>query len=591
MDDVKTARLHAIERGIARVARTIDRLKGVSDRLSGIRLTIAVVGLSAVAVTYFLQPLLFAFTLLITSAAFTVVVVLHRRVERHIATFSAWRTLKQAHIARTTLNWAGIPDRRTFSIEPHMLETDLDLRMVHRLLDTSVSREGSARLREWLIPTAPSAEVARARQALVAELTALPTFRDKLTAVTTLAAGKLRAGSALRFAEAKPGTDLRNLVTLLAALAAINVLLFTFAPPTVVAIGWGIYVAVSISQAARRGDVFNEALALAAGLEQLSAVMSFIEGFHFGQHDGLRTLCAPVLQQKPSRQLTRVTRIVSGVSVQANVILWALLNAVMPWDYFFAWRFQVVREELREQLPGWLDVWHELEALGSLATFAYLNPAYITHTLTENGAFRATGLGHPLIKGRVVNDFSLAGGVVIITGSNMSGKSSFLRTLGVNLCLAYAGSVVAADEMETGVFRLFSSMRVTDSLENGISFFYAEVRRLRARLDALETDDPRPVFYLVDEIFRGTNNRERLVGSRSLIRALVDQPGMGLVATHDLELVQLADAFEAIDNYHFRETVDDGQMVFDYTLRAGPSPTTNALTIMRLAGLPVEEEG
>ncbi|KAB2854148.1 MAG: DNA mismatch repair protein MutS, partial [Anaerolineae bacterium] len=200
--------------------------------------------------------------------------------------------------------------------------------------------------------------------------------------------------------------------------------------------------------------------------------------------------------------------------------------------------------------------------------------------------------GHPLIPAerRVCNDFSLdkLGEVALITGSNMSGKSSFLRTLGVNLCLVYAGGVVRAGALEIGLFWLFSCIRVMDSLNDGISYFYAEVKRLKALLDALREDDPLPLFFLIDEIFRGTNNRERLIGSRSYIQALANGHGLGLIATHDLELVKLADENPHISNYHFREDVHDGRMVFDYRLRSGPSPTTNALRIMAMEGLPVE---
>ncbi|MCA9997375.1 MAG: hypothetical protein KDE56_16565, partial [Anaerolineales bacterium] len=192
---------------------------------------------------------------------------------------------------------------------------------------------------------------------------------------------------------------------------------------------------------------------------------------------------------------------------------------------------------------------------------------------------------------RVGNDFRVekVGQLFILTGSNMSGKSSFLRTLGVNLCLAYAGGPVLAVSFTTALFRPFAAIRVTDSVVDGFSYFYAEVRRLRALLDALQTPNALPLFFLIDEIFRGTNNRERLIGSRAYIQAIAGQNGVGLIATHDLELVQLADEMPDIANLHFRDEVVAGQMVFDYTLRPGPSPTTNALKIMRLAGLLPEE--
>jgi DNA mismatch repair ATPase MutS len=191
----------------------------------------------------------------------------------------------------------------------------------------------------------------------------------------------------------------------------------------------------------------------------------------------------------------------------------------------------------------------------------------------------------------VNNDFRAAslGSIYIITGSNMAGKSSFLRTLGVNLALAYAGGPVFARAFETRLFRLYTSIRVADSVTDGFSYFYAEVRRLQGLLAALNGEDERPLFFLIDEIFRGTNNQERLIGSQSYVKALVGGNGVGLIATHDLELAKLADGSPQIRNFHFRDGVADGRMVFDYRLHPGPCPTTNALKIMALAGLPVGE--
>jgi DNA mismatch repair ATPase MutS len=173
----------------------------------------------------------------------------------------------------------------------------------------------------------------------------------------------------------------------------------------------------------------------------------------------------------------------------------------------------------------------------------------------------------------------------MITGSNMSGKSSFLRTLGINLALANTGAVVNATHLQISPFRIYTCIKVSDSLAEGYSYFYAEVRRLKALLDALEQTDTLPLFFLIDEIFKGTNNRERLLGSEAYIHALIGKRGTGAISTHDLELANLT----GLSNYHFADQVRDGQLTFDYTLRPGISPTTNALRIMRLAGLPVAE--
>jgi len=170
----------------------------------------------------------------------------------------------------------------------------------------------------------------------------------------------------------------------------------------------------------------------------------------------------------------------------------------------------------------------------------------------------------------------------------MAGKSSFLRTIGVNLVLAYAGGPTVAQTFSASWLRLFATIRVADSLSDGFSFFYAEVRRLSQLLTALRDDGERPLLFLIDEIFRGTNNRERLIGSRAYIQALTQASGLGAIATHDLELVQLAEETDKLVNVHFRDDVVNGRMAFDYKLHSGPCPTTNALKIMELAGLPID---
>jgi DNA mismatch repair ATPase MutS len=334
-------------------------------------------------------------------------------------------------------------------------------------------------------------------------------------------------------------------------------------------------------------------------LEQLVAVFKLLETFPHPGTPQLAALCRPFLdaKERPSVHLRRVNRIVNATGIRGNPLFWLTLNAIMPWDYYFAYRLDQRKEALARHMPAWLAAWYELEAASSLANLAYLNPAYtfpgIVEAPEEEGqpVFAAQQMGHPLIpdERKVCNDFAIptVGQINLITGSNMSGKSTFLRTVGVNLILAYAGGPVNAARLMTKPFRMASCIRISDSVTDGISYFYAEVKCLKALLLALEGTDARPVFYFIDEIFRGTNNRERLLGSRAYIRALAQRPGVGLIATHDLELVQLADETPAVSNYHFTDAVEDGRMIFDFTIRPGPSPTTNALKIMRLEGLPV----
>ncbi|MFZ0543804.1 MAG: hypothetical protein WAM60_00100, partial [Candidatus Promineifilaceae bacterium] len=400
----------------------------------------------------------------------------------------------------------------------------------------------------------------------------------------------------------EPDPTLRKWVLGLGALAAVDVVLLIanllgLIPPlwegTLV-----VYVLLMLSKTLRMEESFGEAGHLRDVLEQLLAVFRQLEKNSYSRTPNLGRLCEPFQHsaEKPSAHLRRLNRIVNATGLRGNPLLALLLNAVFPYDIFFAYQLQQAREAFAEKLPGWLDVWYELETLASLANLAYLNPSYTFPVFGEGGSelFTVRQMGHPLLPDdqKVCNDFAIEGTgfIGVLTGSNMSGKSTFLRTVGINLVLAYSGGPVNAAFLQTAFFRLHTCIRISDSITSGISHFYAEVRCLKALMDELEGTHKRPLFYLIDEIFQGTNNRERLIGSRSFIRAVAEREGVGLISTHDLELAQLADEISSLRNYHFEDSVGDGRLHFDYHIQTGASPTTNALKIMRLEGLPVEEE-
>ncbi|MEM6282439.1 MAG: MutS family DNA mismatch repair protein [Chloroflexota bacterium] len=595
-------------RQIARTENQLAHLRRHSDQLSNVRLLVALAGIVVVSVLFFIPALRLVFWLSLVAfgGGFTALVIVHRRVLRHIDEYSGWRHIKQTHLARMELDWQKIPPAKRRKAPLHMLEADLDLHHLHRLINTATSQGGSDRLREWLIPTVPDVDTIHRRQNAVSDLIGQPLFRDKLTLYATLAQQTIRESGEGRtllewLSEESPQSGTRPWLILLASLAVVNILLFIAVLAGVIASDvlvtvWGIYALIFVWQLKRVQTIFEDSLTIEAALRRLDAVMRFLERDRYAAMPHVAEITAPLVQNRPSKALRDATGVISGASLRANPIFWLLFNAVIPWDYYFAYRLESLKARLQQQLPQWLDIWHEIEALNALATLAYLNPSTTVPDVSETASpvFTAQRIGHPLIESenRITNSFTFqqVGETVIITGSNMSGKSSFLRTLGVNLALAYAGGRVFAEHMATSTFRLYTSIRVTDSLDDGISYFYAEVRRLRGLLDAIAEEDAPPVFYMIDEIFRGTNNRERLIGSRSYIQELAQRNCVGLVATHDLELVKLADGNALIRNFHFREDVEENRMVFDYTLREGPSPTTNALRIMQMEGLPVEVE-
>ena len=594
---------------IKRLSRRIKALKKTSDSLATYRVSAILIGGGATLYLLFTTyTLVFYLTLLGTVASFSYFLRVHRRVQWTLKQHQIWRDIKQAQRARIVLDWKRIP-QRTLEADMHPLETDLDLRTVHRLLDTSVTREGSHRLRQWLIDP-PTLATTQARQAVVADLCQRPTYRAKLQYLARLTEEERRKTidiSDLRQWLQSPLTmpPINRSVILLGVLSAVSVPLLIasqFIPALRLWAGlaWGAYALFYLSRISLMNKISDNSQRMVDVLERVIRVMDYIETTNTAQQPNLTRFVAPIVQERPSQVLKRLNRAVGAVNLRGNLILWLAVNALIPWDMFFLRRLQIVRNEMGAQLPRWLAIWYDLEALSSLANYGDLTPQATLPTLHDDPqatVFATLNVGHPLINTgeRVTNSFAFnkLGEVVIITGSNMSGKSSFLRTLGVNLAVAYAGGYVLADTFTARTLRLFTAIRITDSLNDGISYFYAEVKRLRALLDELNQGadaDHLPLFFLIDEIFKGTNNRERLIGAASYVKEVVGKYGVGFIATHDLELTALSETYPQVTNYHFREHVEDGRMVFDYTLRDGASPTTNALKIMRLEGLPVDEQ-
>jgi hypothetical protein len=607
----KEIRLRAFHNQVRRLQRRLERLDRISYRYSWARVGVLLAGLvPAVLALYFVSAWLFGILLVATGLALGITIYAHGRVDESIARHRVWLQHKEAQMARATLDWEHMPSTFVHPPRPdHAFEADLGLagpRSLHRVLDTAVSYEGSQRLRDWLAEIVPDrAQVVR-RQALVRELAPLHLFRDRLVlnaAVAIRARKTWRANQLADWLERRTAAaTLRRWLLVSIAFVILNIGLLVAnllgAIPPLWQFTLVIYLGLWWSQARVTGTAWDEAIALQDALRQLWAVFQQLERFSYRDKPHLQVLCAPFLDpaHRPSRYLARLTRLVAALSLRQNLVMGIVLNALLPWDAYLAYRLNQTRAAMADHAPAWMEAWFELEALSSLANLAYLNPDYAFPEILDQGVsrpfvFRASDLGHPLIpdEDRVCNDFSVPelGRVAIITGSNMAGKSVFLKTVGVNLALAQAGGPTNARSLQTRLFRLFASMDVNESVTDGISYFYAEVKRLKALLDALEGDHPLPLFFFIDEIFRGTNNRERLLGSREYVQAVVRKNGTGLIATHDLELAALADQVPQVTNYHFRDQVAGERLAFDHTLRPGPCPTTNALKIMQLEGLPV----
>jgi hypothetical protein len=266
-----------------------------------------------------------------------------------------------------------------------------------------------------------------------------------------------------------------------------------------------------------------------------------------------------------------------------------LLNVIAFADVFILFNLNKWRETNGKKLENWLEVMAEFDALASIANLSFDHSDWCFASITEEKSVRATELAHPLIGDRAVsNNYDLASPkqITLITGSNMSGKSTFLRSVGINFILAYIGAPCCAKSFSASIMNVYTCMRTKDNLEESISSFYAEILRIKLIMEACKRGEK--VFFLLDEIFKGTNSKDRHTGATVLIKQLIDGGVIGLLSTHDLELCDLEKELKQVENYNFREYYENNKIKFDYKLRKGKSTTQNAVYLMRLAGIEIK---
>ena len=283
---------------------------------------------------------------------------------------------------------------------------------------------------------------------------------------------------------------------------------------------------------------------------------------------------------------------VSQLDLRANVFT-LILNLIFLWDFHWVLALEKWREKHKGKIQDWFDAMAEIDALQSLATFAYNRNDFVFPMIHEQNELIMRSVGHPMISEalRVDNDVEMPSKehIKLITGSNMSGKSTFLRTIGINMILAYAGAPVCAKACKLPLLSVFTSMRTKDALHEATSSFYAELKRLKFVLEAVRSGEN--IFFLLDEILKGTNSEDRHLGSRSLIEQLIQNKGAGFIATHDLELSDMENQAEGhVENLCFDVEVQNGLLVFNYKIKKGVCSSFNATILMKEMGIDIPED-
>ncbi len=289
------------------------------------------------------------------------------------------------------------------------------------------------------------------------------------------------------------------------------------------------------------------------------------------------------------KAIKKLKTIIKYLENRNNILFALIANALFQWDLQCALRLEKWRTEHKNCLPQWLDVIYEFDFLSSIANFAYNNPAFATPKITNNDfQFEMQEGGHPLIKAekRIDNSITIDNyqQILLITGANMAGKSTFLRTIGVNMVLAMAGAVVCAKYFAFSPVKLHTSIRANDSVQNNESYFFAELKRLQAITENMKTNDG--LFIIIDEMLRGTNSRDKHNGSQALIEQLIKYKTVALLATHDIALGGLAEKYpQNIRNLRFEVEINNNELEFDYKLKTGVSQNLNATFLMKKMGI------
>jgi MutS domain V len=514
-----------------------------------------------------------------------------RRCERAVA-------LYQTGLARLDDCWVGkgTPGER-FVTGSHPYAEDLDLfgtGSLFELLSSARTRVGEETLAHWLLVPAAS-DVIRARHSAVVELRPRLDLREDLALLGEGVHTGSEAQALTLWAAAPPWpiADATRLTARVLALLALLTLIFWIAGfswlPFLVALILGQVFAFNLRAPVKH--VISAVNGPGRDLRLLSEVLSRLERERFSSSRLTQLRAAlDVEGLAPSQQIARLNRLIDLLDSRRNMFF-APFSVILLWPLQCAMAIEGWRQSSGPAVARWLDAVGEFEALSSLAGYSYEHPHDPFPELIEgNVCFEGEGLGHPLLpEARSVRtDLCLSEkpSVLIVSGSNMSGKSTLLRTVGTNTVLALAGAPVRARRLRLSPLQVGASIRIQDSLQAGASGFYAEITRLRQIVEL--TRESLPVLFLLDEILHGTNSHDRRIGAEGVVQGLIQRGAMGLVTTHDLALTLIVEALGLrAANVHFEDHLEGGRMAFDYLLRPGVLQRSNALELMRSVGLEV----
>jgi hypothetical protein len=570
-------------------------------RLGNLRLLLVVAAL-ALAWWSFYRNALSPWWLLAPAAMFVATAIYHAHILRQKSFAERAVNVYRKGLARIEDRWIGTgQQQQRIDVSTHLYATDLDLfgpASLFELLSQARTRMGEDILARWLLAPSPVADI-RQRQAAVAELRPRLDLREDMATLGEGPGEDLKTGvhpePLLEWAEA-PARLTRHAIRWLALLLAIAAVATAIvwgelgikAPFFAVLIAEGV---VAMTLRKRTNEVLHSTGHALEDLQLLSSLLARLERESFDTPE-LQTIRQHLSSHHlaGSQAIGRLGTIVQYIYSLDNPIVRGL-DIPLLYSVQTAYAAESWRRTHGQAVRLWLEAIGEAEALLSLSAYSYEHPADPFPEFIEGPpSFHADDLGHPLIPTAkcVRNNVSIGEDtrVLLISGSNMSGKSTLMRAVGINTVLAMAGAPVRAQRLQLTPLHLGASILINDSLQEGSSRFYAEITRLRHICDLAEQSPP--LLFLLDELLQGTNSKDRLIGAEGIVRALLDSGAIGLISTHDLALTHIGDPEDSrLRNMHLQDEIADGKMKFDYKLRDGVVTHSNGIELMRLIGLKV----
>jgi MutS-like protein len=584
---------------LARWKQSHERLERRFRQIGNARLATGVSAVAVAAVS-FGAGWISAWWLLAPLAVFVALAIAHDPVDTSLEAASRAVSYYERALARVGNRWMGGGSQgERFRDPKHLYADDLDLfgrGSLFELLSTSRTAAGERILAGWLLAPGQREDVL-ARQGSVAELRPRIDLREQIALMGEEIRSAVDDRGLKEWGE-RPGVAFfrgaRLVAAALAAAAVVTLVLF-FAQavslrPFLTVILAEVVFGFSVRDSVRK--VLAGASTPAHELELLGLLLQRLEREEF-QSPALLALRAAIQVEGrlASLRIDRLRRLVHHLYSARNQFF-AVIAAPLLWTAQFAMAVEAWREHYGPHIGQWMAAVGEFEALCSLASFAYERDHAVFPDLAEGSEprFEARALVHPLLpqEEAVANDAALGGPLRlwIVSGSNMSGKSTLLRSVGLNTVLAWAGAPVTAEHLSVSRLRIGASMRTSDSVLDHRSRFYAEISRLRDVMELARAGNP--TLFLLDELLSGTNSHDRRIGAEALIRGLVERGALGMVTTHDLALAEIAGSLDGrAVNVHFEDHLEGGEMRFDFRLRPGVVTRSNALALMRAVGLEV----